>query len=72
MWKEEEPGAAAVNTTRYQEAAQTGAKTLAVGCPFCLTMMDDASKTAEQSMAVKDIVEIVAEAMGGNGQMGNG
>ncbi len=68
MWKEEEAGDATVNTTRYEEAAGTGARTLAVGCPFCLTMMDDASKTSEQPMVVKDVVEIVADAMGRNGQ----
>ena len=64
MWKEEEPGAAAVNATRFEEAAATGAQTLAVGCPFCLTMMDDASKAAGEGMVVKDVVEIVAERLG--------
>jgi Fe-S oxidoreductase len=61
MWKEEEHGAAAVNITRYNEAAATGAKTIAVGCPFCLTMMTDASKQAAQGVKVKDIAEIIAE-----------
>jgi Fe-S oxidoreductase len=64
MWKEEEPGTAAVNATRYAEAAGTGAQTIAVGCPFCLTMMDDASKAAGDGMVVKDVVEIVAERLG--------
>ncbi len=61
MWKEEEHGVAAVNITRYNEAAATGAKTIAVGCPFCLTMMTDASKQADQGIKVKDIAEIIAE-----------
>lgn len=61
MWKEEEHGAAAVNVTRYNEAAATGAKTIAVGCPFCLTMMTDATKQADQGVKVKDIAEIIAE-----------
>ncbi|MFZ1771552.1 MAG: (Fe-S)-binding protein [Caldilinea sp.] len=61
MWKEEEHGAAPVNMTRYEEAAATGAKTIAVGCPFCLTMMTDASKQADQGLVVKDIAEIIAE-----------
>ncbi len=60
MWKEEEPGTATVNGTRYREAVGTGAKTIAVGCPFCLTMMDDASK-ADEEVVVKDVVEILAE-----------
>jgi Fe-S oxidoreductase len=61
MWKEEEHGTAAVNETRYHEAAETAAKTIAVGCPFCLTMLTDASKSAEQALAVKDVAEIIAE-----------
>ena len=61
MWKEEEHGTAAVNITRYKEAAATGAKTIAVGCPFCLTMMTDASKQAENGIKVKDIAELIAE-----------
>ncbi|MFN8441955.1 MAG: (Fe-S)-binding protein [Caldilineaceae bacterium] len=62
MWKEEEHGHEEVNIARYHEAAATGAKTLAVGCPFCLTMMTDASKKAgENGMIVKDVVEILAE-----------
>ena len=61
MWKEEEHGTAAVNITRYEEAAATGAKTIAVGCPFCLTMLTDASKQADKDVKVKDVAEIIAE-----------
>ncbi len=61
MWKEEEHGAEKVNETRYREAAATGADTIAVGCPFCLTMMDDAAKSAGTGMKVKDVAEIIAE-----------
>jgi Fe-S oxidoreductase len=61
MWKEEEHGTAKVNDTRYAEAKATGAGMLAVGCPFCLTMMNDASKAEEGGMVVKDVAEIVAE-----------
>jgi Fe-S oxidoreductase len=64
MWKEEEHGAEAVNVNRYQEAAATGAGTIAVGCPFCLTMLTDASKQAgEGGLQVKDIAELVAETL---------
>lgn len=59
MWKEEEPGTQRVNAARYAEAKSTGAKTLAVGCPFCLTMMSDAAK-ADEAMQVLDVAEIVA------------
>ncbi len=61
MWKEEEKGSAAVNKTRYAEAKSTGAETVAVGCPFCMVMLNDASKAEESPMQVKDVAEIVAE-----------
>ncbi len=61
MWKEEEHGTANVNHTRFKEAKATGAKTLAVGCPFCMTMLNDASKADGGEVAVKDVAEIVAE-----------
>ena len=61
MWKEEEEGATRVNETRFAEAKATGANTVAVGCPFCLTMMNDASKADDNSMQVKDVAELVAE-----------
>ena len=61
MWKEEEHGSDAVNATRYAEAAATGAGTVAVGCPFCLTMLSDASKQSDDDVVVKEIVEILAE-----------
>ncbi|GAB4265402.1 MAG: (Fe-S)-binding protein [Candidatus Promineifilaceae bacterium] len=62
-WKEEEHGDTAVNATRFQEARATGAKTLAVGCPFCATMMLDANREAGEPMQVKDVAALVVEAM---------
>ncbi len=61
MWKEEEHGEANVNHTRFKEAKATGAKTLAVGCPFCMTMLNDASKADGGEVTVRDVAEIVAE-----------
>lgn len=63
MWKEEEAGSGRVNEARFAEAKSTGADTLAVGCPFCLTMMSDAAKGAGSDIQVKDVAEIVAERM---------
>jgi Fe-S oxidoreductase len=75
FWKEEEHGTAKVNETRYAEAVATGAQTIAVGCPFCLTMLTDASKGAEKQIKVKDITEIIAEKLAavaaGNGTSGD-
>ena len=63
MWKEEEPGSEAVNQSRYREAAATGATTIAVGCPFCLTMLSDAATQAGEGIVVQDVAELVAAAM---------
>ena len=60
MWKEEEHGDAAVSETRFAEAKACGAGTLAVGCPFCLTMMEDARKVDDSEIEVLDIAEIIA------------
>lgn len=63
MWKEEEHGTETVNMNRYREAHQTGAQTLVVGCPFCATMMHDANQQNGSPMQVKDVAELVVEAM---------
>jgi len=49
---------------RVREAAALGANVLAVACPKCLIMLEDAVKSEEleDTLAVKDIVEIVAGA----------
>ncbi len=61
FWKEEEEGEARVNIERYKEAQETGADTLAVGCPFCMRMFVDAKGEIPEGPEVKDIVEIIAE-----------
>jgi Fe-S oxidoreductase len=61
FWKEEEAGERGVNMERYLEAKNTGAKTLAVGCPFCMTMLGDASRAAGSGPEVKDVAELIAE-----------
>lgn len=63
MWKEEEEGEERVSIHRFKEAQATGAETLAVGCPFCMVMLTDAAKEVSPEMQVKDIAEIIAEAM---------
>jgi len=65
MWKEEEHGTQSVSMNRFQEAQATGAATLAVGCPFCGTMMHDANREEGSPMQVKDVAELVLEAMRG-------
>ncbi len=60
MWKEEEHGVERVNAQRFREAQETGASTLAVGCPFCMIMLNDARKDANSDMRVLDVAEIIA------------
>ncbi|HSD66248.1 MAG TPA: (Fe-S)-binding protein [Vicinamibacteria bacterium] len=52
-----------VNVERTEQALATGAKTVAVGCPFCMTMMTDGTKAkaVEGEVQVKDLAELVAE-----------
>lgn len=59
MWMEE-PIDQRVNFARFEQLKQTGAKTIAVGCPFCMTMLDDASKQEESGITVQDVAELVA------------
>jgi Fe-S oxidoreductase len=63
MWKEEGNGTMRVNEARFREARGTGANTVAVGCPFCLTMFNDAAKADGGTVQVKDVAELVAEQM---------
>jgi len=63
MWKEEEQGSGRVNEARFKEARATGASTLAVGCPFCLTMMSDAAKADGGAIEVMDVAELVVQRM---------
>ncbi len=60
MWKEEEEGEERVNANRFREAQETDSDILAVGCPFCMMMLNDASKDLNSDMKVLDIAEIVA------------
>jgi Fe-S oxidoreductase len=52
-----------VNVQRTDQALETGARTLAVGCPFCMTMLTDGTKArnAEERLQVRDLAELVAE-----------
>ncbi len=63
MFKEPEKGKTDINVERAGEALATGAKTIAVACPFCMTMLTDGikSKGREADVNVKDLAELIAE-----------
>ena len=65
MWMEEDIGDR-INNMRTDQAAATNAGTVAVACPFCLTMFADGIKDRQLSekMIALDISEIVLKAMG--------
>jgi len=50
-----------ISALRMEEAVKTGAKMLAVACPFCITMLEDAAKGPKGGLEVRDIAEIIAE-----------
>ena len=49
-----------INVERTEELLATGAETLAVACPFCLTMISDGARALGSEASVQDIAEIVA------------
>jgi Fe-S oxidoreductase len=59
MWMEE-PQGKRINIERTEELLATGADTIAVACPFCMTMMSDGVKAKESTVPVLDIAEVVA------------
>jgi Fe-S oxidoreductase len=62
MWMEELIGKR-IYLERTQEALKTNPSTIAVACPYCMTMFEDGVKDekAQDRVKVKDISEIVAE-----------
>lgn len=62
------PERSKISALRMEEAARTGAKTLAVACPFCISMFEDAAKGVEGGMEVRDVAEIIAERLEPRGE----
>ncbi len=49
-----------INIERTEELVATGAETIAVACPFCMTMMTDGITALGSTVTVQDISEVVA------------
>ena len=60
MWFDD-PAEERIGTGRVTEALDTNAKTVAVSCPFCLTMMTDGIAAKDDQVKVRDIAELMAE-----------
>jgi Fe-S oxidoreductase len=61
MWMEER--GRPINEERVREAAETGAETLAVACPFCTVMLDDGARAAAPGLRVADVSTLLAESL---------
>ncbi len=61
MWMEERAGA--INENRVREAAETGADTLAVACPYCTVMLSDGVQSVGADLRVADIATLLAESV---------
>jgi len=57
----EEPKDKRVNQERARQALETGADIVAVGCPFCMTMMEDGvnAKRGDRDVKVMDVAELL-------------
>lgn len=56
-----------VNIERAEELLNTGAKTIALNCPFCMTMINDGVKSKEiEDVRVMDVSELILEQVQGN------
>ena len=63
MWMEERIGKR-INVERSEEALATGARTVAVGCPFCSTMLNDgvAAAGSGDDVEVVDVATVLLRA----------
>jgi Fe-S oxidoreductase len=66
MWMEERAGK--INEERAREAAETGAETLAVACPFCTVMLDDGVRARGDDLRVTDVSTLLAERLVSTGE----
>jgi Fe-S oxidoreductase len=68
MWMEEKIGER-INLNRTTEAVETGAESIAVGCPFCRIMLSDglttmqAQGSAGENVQVQDVAQLLLEAV---------
>jgi heterodisulfide reductase subunit D len=51
---------------RFDQIREAKPETVAMGCPFCMTMLEDAlkSRSLEEQMRLRDLSELVADSTG--------
>ena len=52
-----------VGQGRVREIIESGAKSVAVSCPFCLIMLGDGLAAKKPDVRVRDIAEVLADAV---------
>jgi Fe-S oxidoreductase/TM2 domain-containing membrane protein YozV len=68
MWLEEKIGSR-INVNRTDEALGTGADVISTACPYCLIMLDDATKSrqaegsAPESVRVMDVAQVLEQSL---------
>lgn len=65
VFKEPEPGAVDMQVKRAEELVASGAKKVALACPFCMVMLQDGlNKTGkEKEIQLVDLAELVQQSM---------
>ena len=65
-WMNDDPSQR-INHRRVEQVQATGAETVAVGCPFCMQMMEDglAARDPGKTIRAVDVAELVAESLDG-------
>jgi Fe-S oxidoreductase/nitrate reductase gamma subunit len=66
FWKEEEAGDERISDNRFREVegalrSAEGEKVLAVGCPFCKSMLGSTPLKGESAVVIKDVAELLLE-----------
>jgi Fe-S oxidoreductase len=61
----DEPPNQRVNQERARQVLETGADVVAVGCPFCMTMLEDGinARKGDRDVAVLDVAELLWQAV---------
>ncbi|MFC2029243.1 heterodisulfide reductase-related iron-sulfur binding cluster [Chloroflexota bacterium] len=62
IWLEHEPGQR-INELRIGQILEPEPDLLAVACPFCPIMLDEARSGTAPALALQDIAEVIADAL---------